>query len=57
MITEEPLHTQIGQLISALLDGFRRMDYVNAGLQTHATLTCMRGVMRIYGITGGRLSS
>ena len=54
MITEEPLHTQIGQLISALLDGFRRMDYVNAGLQTHATLTCMRGVMRIYGITGDR---
>lgn len=54
MITEEPLHTQIGQLISALLDEFRRMDYVNAGLQTHATLTCMRGVMRIYGITGDR---
>lgn len=51
MIDEEPLHSEIGALIDALLNEFRHMDYVRAGLQTHATLTCMRGVMRIYRIS------
>lgn len=48
LIDEEPLHTEIGELIDALLTEFRHMDYVAAGLQTHASLTCMRGLMRVY---------
>lgn len=48
LIDEEPLHTEIGELIDALLNEFRHMDYVAAELQTHASLTCMRGLMRVY---------
>jgi len=48
MIREEPFHSEIGAHIDALLDAFRSVDYVGAGLQTHATLTCMRGLMRVY---------
>ena len=48
LIDEEPLHSEIGELIDALLIEFRHMDYVAAGLQTHASLTCMRGLMRVY---------
>lgn len=50
MINKEPLKTQIGEYIDALLDAFRSVDYVGSGLQTHATLTCMRGLMRVYNI-------
>ncbi|MBO4770319.1 MAG: glycoside hydrolase family 127 protein [Clostridia bacterium] len=52
LIEEEPLHGQIGGLIDDMLGEFRRMDYVGARLQTHASLTCMRGIMRVYKITG-----
>ena len=48
LFREEPLHGEIGRLIDTLLDAFRHMDYVGSGLQTHATLTCMRGLMRVY---------
>ena len=51
LIDEEPLKTRIGEYIRALLDAFRSVDYVGSGLQTHATLTCMRGLMRVYRIT------
>ena len=50
LFREEPLHGEISRLIDAMLEVFRHMDYVGSRLQTHATLTCMRGVMRVYRI-------
>ena len=52
MIEEEPLKSEIWDLICEMLETFRNLDYVGGMLQTHATMTGMRGIMRIYKKTG-----
>lgn len=54
IISDEPLRSEISDLIDELLDAFKSVDYVGACLQTHATLTCMRGIMRVYKVRKDR---
>jgi len=35
-----------------MIDRFSRIDWVDAGMQTHATLTATRGILRFYESTG-----
>ena len=43
---------EIMRLLEKMIAIFSKIDYVGTPLQTHASLTCMRGVMRIYFLTG-----
>ena len=47
-IKEEPLLTELNELADAMIEALSYVDYVGEGLQTHATLSGMRGLMRIY---------
>ena len=39
-------------LIDAIIEKFSSVDFVKYSFQTHSTLTCTRGILRMYEITG-----
>ena len=40
------------QMIDAIIEKFSTVDVVKYSFQTHSTLTCARGILRMYEITG-----
>ena len=47
-----PMKQQLGEMIDELIDRFLALDPVGMQLQTHATLTATRGILRMYFTTG-----
>ena len=42
---------RVGELIDEMFDTFTKIDFVGARMQTHASLTATRGILRYYGTT------
>ncbi|MBO5649056.1 MAG: glycoside hydrolase family 127 protein [Clostridia bacterium] len=42
----------IGDLLGVMIENFLKMDFVGLRVQTHATLTATRGILRTYRMTG-----
>lgn len=49
---ESPLKKQLGEMIDEMIEKFLSLDPVGMKLQTHATLTATRGILRMYEATG-----
>lgn len=49
---ESPLKQALGEMIEEMIAKFLSLDPVGMKLQTHATLTATRGILRMYGVTG-----
>ena len=47
-----PMKQALGEMISDMIDQFLSFDPVAMQLQTHATLTATRGILRMYSATG-----
>lgn len=43
---------RLGKLLDEMHDVFMTIDVVGSKVQTHATLSCCRGILRLYSITG-----
>ena len=43
---------ELGELLDEMHDMFMTIDLVGSKVQTHATLSACRGILRMYGITG-----
>ena len=43
---------RLGSLLDEMYEKFITIDVVASKVQTHATLSCCRGILRMYGITG-----
>lgn len=50
----ESLGEALGELLDEMLEALFRIDFREFEMQTHASLTGIRGVMRMYGLTGRR---
>ena len=42
---------RVGELIDEMFETFTKIDFVGAHMQTHASLTATRGILRYYGTT------
>ena len=49
---DSPLKRQLGEMIEEMIEKFLSLDPVGMKLQTHATLTATRGILRMYFETG-----
>lgn len=49
---EELRDPELGRLLDEMMDVFFKIDYTGITAQTHASLTGMRGIVRMYEITG-----
>lgn len=49
---ESPLKQSLGEMIEEMIESFLALDPVGMKLQTHATLTATRGILRMYEATG-----
>ena len=49
---DSPLKQQIGEMLDEMINQFLALDPVGMKLQTHATLTATRGILRMYEATG-----
>lgn len=49
---ESPLKQRLGEMIEEMIEKFLSLDPVGMKLQTHATLTATRGILRMYEATG-----
>ena len=47
-----PMKQALGEMIEEMIDQFLALDPVGMQLQTHATLTATRGILRMYSVTG-----
>lgn len=47
-----PMRKALGEMIEEMIDQFLALDPVGMQLQTHATLTATRGILRMYSVTG-----
>ena len=47
-----PMRRALGEMIEEMIDQFLALDPVGMQLQTHATLTATRGILRMYSVTG-----
>lgn len=47
-----PMRQALGEMIGEMIDQFLALDPVGMQLQTHATLTATRGILRMYSVTG-----
>ena len=45
---ESPLKQQLGEMLEEMIEKFLSLDPVGMKLQTHATLTATRGILRMY---------
>lgn len=43
---------RVAQLMDAMIEAFTRIDFLHASMQTHASLSACRGIMRFYQCTG-----
>lgn len=51
-LPDSPVKQALGEMIAEMIDQFLALDPVGMQLQTHATLTAMRGILRMYAATG-----
>ncbi|MBQ7379566.1 MAG: glycoside hydrolase family 127 protein [Clostridia bacterium] len=51
---ESPLKKQLGEMLEEMIDAFLALDPVGMKLQTHATLTATRGILRMYFANGNQ---
>lgn len=49
---DSPLKKQLGEMLDEMIEKFLSLDPVGMKLQTHATLTATRGILRMYEATG-----
>ena len=51
-LPDSPVKQQLGEMVGEMIDQFLALDPVGMQLQTHATLTATRGILRMYFATG-----
>jgi len=51
-LLREPTRAELAELIEEMIDRYMEMDLEALNIQTHATLSAARGILRFYRITG-----
>lgn len=49
---EKTRDSEVGKLLKEMIQSFSKIDIVGTAMQTHATLSALRGILRFYGVVG-----